>query len=156
MFFQDKYRYNFISTFLLFETKVGCNYVVHWETDQETSRVYRLERDVFISNEADSLFCNTADLGRQEEGERAFFLEKHPVELTEYALGQEVLVSTLFLPPTDTYGDVYLTTFFFFFLRQISPTLSLQSNHFSSAVSHPHTLLVENCDNVHLLRCKVI
>lgn len=115
MFFQDKYRYNFISTFLLFETKVGCNYVVHWETDQETSRVYRLERDVFISNEADSLFCNTADLGRQEEGERAFFLEKHPVELTEYALGQEVLVSTLFLPPTDTYGDVYLTTFFFFF-----------------------------------------
>lgn len=28
-----------------------------------------IERDVFVSNEADSLFCNAADMGRQEEGE---------------------------------------------------------------------------------------
>ena len=58
--------------------------------------MYEMERDVFISNEADSLFCNTADLGRQEEGERArvdILPRKTSCKLMEYALGQEVLVS---------------------------------------------------------------
>lgn len=54
------------------------------------------ERDVFISNEADSLFCNTAALGRQEEGKRVkadILPRKTTCKLMEYALGEKVLVS---------------------------------------------------------------
>lgn len=58
--------------------------------------MYETEWDVFISNEADSLFCNTADLRRQEEGDRVradILPRKTSCKLMEYALGQEVLAS---------------------------------------------------------------
>lgn len=55
--------------------------------------MYETERDVFISNGADSLVCNTADLWRQEgEQVRVDILpRKTSFELMEYALGREIL-----------------------------------------------------------------
>lgn len=78
--------------------------------------MYETEWDVFISNEADSLFCNTADLRRQEEGDRVradILPRKTSCKLMEYALGQEVLASDFVLSLTAVYAYVYLISLFF-------------------------------------------
>lgn len=56
--------------------------------------MYETERDVFISNGADSLVCNTANLWRQEGRRRArvdILPRKTSFKLMEYALGHEIL-----------------------------------------------------------------